>query len=272
MQIVLIVFLLSFILFVLFMLAVKGRDTRNNLSSFRGWNYAHRGLYGNGVPENSLQAFANARNAGYGSELDVHLLKDGTLAVIHDSKLFRMTGREGVVEDLTSSELSSCYLDGSAYTIPLFSDVLKIYDGAAPLIVELKPTENNVDQLCKTTCDMLDGYNGIYCLESFDPRCVMWLKKNRPDLIRGQLYMNYFKSETSSLPWYLKFLLRHQLFNFITKPDFVAYQYEDRITISNYIVRKFWNMPCVSWTLKTQEEYDTAVAEGSIPIFENIKP
>jgi hypothetical protein len=32
---------------------------------------AHRGLHGDGVPENSLPAFAAAAAAGYGGELDV---------------------------------------------------------------------------------------------------------------------------------------------------------------------------------------------------------
>ena len=55
------------------------------------WDYAHRGLHDKevGSPENSLAAFKEAVESGYGAELDVHLLKDGNLAVIHDSSLFR---------------------------------------------------------------------------------------------------------------------------------------------------------------------------------------
>lgn len=257
---------------ILFVLAVRCNERKGIMDAFYGWNYAHRGLYGNGIPENSLKAFKAAKEAGYGVELDVHLLKDGALAVIHDSKLLRMTGREGIVEDLTAQQLTECFLNGTDQTIPLFSDVLQLYDGKAPLIVELKPVGDNVAALCSKTCEMLDGYKGLYCLESFDPRCVYWLKINRPDLIRGQLYKNYFKDKSSPLTWILKFMLRHQLCNFLTLPDFVAYQYPDRKTVSNYIVRKIWNVPSVSWTLKSIHEYNTAIAEGCIPIFENFMP
>lgn len=37
-----------------------------------------------------LAAFRRAIRHGYGAELDVHLLRDGTLAVFHDSDLKRM--------------------------------------------------------------------------------------------------------------------------------------------------------------------------------------
>ncbi len=37
-------------------------------------HYAHRGLHGDGVPENSLEAFGRAVDAGYGIELDTLLL------------------------------------------------------------------------------------------------------------------------------------------------------------------------------------------------------
>ncbi len=252
--------------------AVRGRKIKGVMDAFYGWNYTHRGLHGNGIPENSMKAFEAAKNAGYGVELDVHLLRDGNLAVIHDSKLFRMTGKPGVVEDLTAADLAQYYLKGTDQTIPLFSEVLALYDGAAPLIVELKSTGKNAGALCEKVCQLLDDYCGVYCLESFDPRCVLWLKKNRPEQIRGQLTENYFASETAVIPWYLKFLLTHLLLNFITLPDFVAYRYKDRKTPSNFIARKIWKLPSVSWTVQTPEEYDTAVAEGCIPIFEGFLP
>ena len=74
-----------------------------SLSHMEGYHYAHRGYHdGNvAVPENSLPSFQAAIDAGYGIELDVHLLKDGNLAVIHDSSLKRTTGAEGKIEELT---------------------------------------------------------------------------------------------------------------------------------------------------------------------------
>jgi len=268
------IYILLFILLVilLYVLSTYCRRPRAGLSKLRGWAYAHRGLHGDGAPENSLEAFRRARDAGYGSELDVHLLSDGNLAVIHDHKLERTTGMPGVIEDLITEDLVNLKLQDTEESIPLFSDVLKLYSGAAPLIVELKATTKNVTQLCETACKMLDNYSGIYCVESFDPRCIYWLRKNRPDIIRGQLTENYFASATSKLPWVLKLILRHQVLNFLTQPDFIAYRYSDRKTISNTICRKLWGAQGVSWTLITKEEYDTAVSENWIPIFENFLP
>lgn len=258
-------------LIVLFVLANMGRSGHPGLQALRGHAYAHRGLHGAGAPENSLEAFRLAKEAGYGVELDVHLLKDGNLAVFHDGDLARMTGREGRIVDLTTEDLKDYHLNGTEQTIPTFREVLKLFDGKVPLIVELKEV-GNCAALCEKTCKMLDSYAGPYCLESFHPGCIRWLKKNRPDLIRGQLTQNYFAGSKAKLPWIVKLALRHQILNFTTCPDFVAYRYFDRNTLSNFICRKIWKLQGVTWTLKTQEEFDTAVEEGWIPIFEGFRP
>lgn len=259
------------LLVILYILSTRGRKGHPDLPKLQGWAYAHRGLHGNGVPENSMEAFRRAKAAGYGIELDIHLLKDGNLAVIHDSLLVRTTGAEGRVEDLMTEQLKDYKLEGTDETIPLFQDVLDLYAGAAPIVVELKEV-GNCAALCEAACNMLESYDGQYCLESFDPRCVYWLRKNRPDLIRGQLTENYFKKSKAKLPWYLKLILRHQVLNFLTKPDFVAYRFADRKTVSNTLCRKLWGMQGVTWTLRSREEYDAAVAEGWLPIFESFDP
>ena len=194
------------------------------------------------------------------------------LSAVLNPPLIRTTGQEGRIEDLTSEDLAKYHLEGTNETIPLFADVLKIYSGSAPLIVELKATAKNVAKLCEKACEMLDTYNGLYCVESFDPRCIYWLRKHRPDIIRGQLTENYCASPTSKLPWLIKMILRHQVLNFLTRPDFVAYKFADRKTISNTICRKLWRAQGVAWTLKTLEEYETAVNEEWIPIFEDFLP
>lgn len=256
----------------LYICSIVGRTGHPGLSELRKWSYAHRGLHGDGAPENSMEAFRRAKAAGYGIELDIHLLADGNLAVMHDAKLKRTTGAEGYLEDLTTEQLKNYHLEGTNETIPEFSQVLELFDGCAPLVVELKCVRNNYAQLCRAACEMLDGYKGSYCMESFDPRCVYWLRKNRPDILRGQLTENYFASSASTIPWILKFLLKNQMFNFLTLPDFVAYKFNDRKTISNVICRKLWRVQGVTWTVQNKQEFDQAVAEGWIPIFENFTP
>ena len=263
--------ILLIVLALLYVLALRGRTGQAGLAELRNWNYAHRGLHNAQRPENSMAAFRAALEQGYGIELDIHLLKDGNLAVIHDSSLKRTAGADVKIEDLTTAELEQYRLNGTEEKIPEFRQVLELYRGKAPMIVELKPAGGNYAALTEAACNMLEDYPGLYCMESFDPRCIYWLKKNRPELIRGQLTENYFASQ-SNLPAVLKFLLANQLENFLTLPDFVAYRYADRKNLGNFIVRKLWGVQGVTWTLKNPQEHETAVSEGWIPIFENYEP
>ena len=214
-------------LVIIYLFAVRGRHDKKELENLKGFHYAHRGLHGKGLPENSMSAFKNALDNGYGIELDVHLLKDGNLAVIHDSSLKRTTGMKGYIEALTAEEIKNYFLGGTSQTIPSLKEVLDLFNGKAPMIIELKATRNNHKQLVKAVCDVLENYNGDYCIESFDPRCLMYLKKYRPDIIRGQLSQNFFKSN-EKLSFVIKFLLTHNLLNFLSTPDFIAYKFNDR--------------------------------------------
>ena len=67
------------VLFLLYVLSTTGRTKHPGLNSLQGKVYAHRGLHDDMIPENSMEAFRRAKEAGYGVELDVHLLKDGKL-------------------------------------------------------------------------------------------------------------------------------------------------------------------------------------------------
>lgn len=260
------------LLCVLVLLALGGRVGHPGLEELRRWNYAHRGLHGNGVPENSMAAFRAALDRGYGVELDVHLLRDGSLAVCHDSALMRTTGQAGRIEDLTEADLKNYSLEGSRETIPTFREVLELFGGNAPLIVELKPVGGNHAALCEAVCALLDGYRGPYCLESFDPRCVAWLRRNRPTLVRGQL-TEYFLESDTKMPWVLRFLLSHNLLNWMGRPDFVAYRFAHRNkTPTNRICRELLRIQGVTWTLKSPQEHTQAAQEGQIPIFEGYLP
>lgn len=256
------------VLVLLYLWCLKGHTGHKDLHKLRQWNYAHRGLHDADRPENSMPAFRAALEHGYGIELDVHLMKDGDLAILHDSSLKRVAGADITIEELTAQELCNYTLCGTQEHIPLFSQVLELYQGKAPLIVELKCVNNNVKALCEATCAMLDQYDGLYCMESFDPRVTHWLRKNRPDIIRGQLSENWMKSKVK-LPWILKFMMTYHLSNVYTRPDFIAYKYCDRKVFGTDICRKLWGIQGVSWTLQTRQEYETAVKEGWIPIFEN---
>ena len=133
MKILRIVVGICLILAVAWAVLLRARRGTESMAALRKFRYAHRGLYDKaaGIPENSLPAFSRAIARGFGAELDVHLLRDGTLAVFHDSDVKRMTGREGYLEDLSADELKDYALDGTKETIPQFKDVLALFAGRA---------------------------------------------------------------------------------------------------------------------------------------------
>lgn len=244
------------------------------VSSLEGWRYAHRGLHDieRGVPENTLPAFGRAFAAGFGAELDIHLTSDGKLVVIHDSLLERLCGREGTVEDMSYDELRTLDILGTGHHAPLFEDVLDLCAGSAPLIVELKTYGGNYAELCQAAAQMLDGYDGLYCIESFDPRVVRWFRVNRPDVIRGQLSADFMKRREDGLSYLRRFAITNLSSNFLTRPDFVAYSYEDRGTAARRLCCDLLGAREVSWTVRDRRTMEEAESLGNIVIFENFVP
>ena len=260
------------VLFLLWVVLLHPARQHPGLERLRKFRYAHRGLHDKPrIPENSMAAFRLAAEHGFGVELDVHLTRDGRLAVIHDSSLLRTCGHDVQVEDLTAAELAAFRLEGTEEQIPFLEEILPLFENCAPLIVELKPLRGNHAALAKAATDCLDRFQAEYCVESFDPRCVFWLKKNRPDVIRGQLSENFFRSETK-LAFPLRLACTHLLFNPGTRPDFVAYRYQDHRMLANRIACRLWNTQSVTWTICKPEDMIAAEKNGSIVIFEQFTP
>ena len=133
------VLIVLLLLCALYLFLIAPASKRPDDRALRGWLYAHRGLHdGNrDVPENSLEAFRRAAEAGYGVELDVQLTRDGMLVVHHDASLKRVCGVDKAIGSLSYDELCKIPLpDGSR--VPLFSEVLALVDGRVPMIVEVK--------------------------------------------------------------------------------------------------------------------------------------
>lgn len=253
---------------------IRCRGNASGWEKLEGHRYAHRGLHdkNNGIPENSLFAFRRAVEHGFGAELDVHLLADGSLAVFHDSKLKRMTGREGVVEDLTADRLGEYHLLETGETIPQLFEVLDIFEGTElPLVVELKSYQGNHDALAARTMEELDKYRVPYCIESFDPYCLRWLRRNRPEVIRGQLADNSIRSAKSGQKG-KAFVLATLLVNCIGVPDFIAYCRKERAIAPLSVCKKLFGAHIVYWTLRDKQALLDSEAEGALGIFETFIP
>lgn len=263
---------LLLVLIASYLLLLLPRTGHPGWEKLSGVRYAHRGLHNKekGVPENSMTAFRLAVEHGYGAELDVHLLKDGKLAVFHDATLKRICGTEGTIEALTAEDLPNYHLLGTEETIPLFEDVLAVFEGKTPLIIELKAVDGNSAALTDAVMNVLKNWNGTYCIESFHPAVVRHLRKHYPDVIRGQLSENFFKG--GSVSGIKAVLMTFLLTTLFTRPDFIAYAHNHRSNISLRIMRKLYGVHEVGWTIRDQAVMEKLEKDGVTPIFENFVP
>ena len=272
---VVIVLLVLIVLAELFLLMLRCRREHPGWKLLRQYRYAHRGYHDKPhIPENSMAAFRRAIEHGYGAELDVHLMKDGRLAVIHDASLKRTAGADVLVEDLTAEEVKRYRLEGTQEQIPLLEEVLPLFEQSGlPLVVELKAERGNHDALAAATCAVLDKYKVLYCIESFDPRCIRWLKKNRPEIVRGQLSENFLRhGDGGNMPKPLLWALGNLLTNCLAKPDFIAYRFSDRDNLCLRWCRWFYHVQEINWTIITKEEMCAAESAGNLVIFQDFDP
>ena len=235
--------------------------------------YAHRGYHDKPeIPENSMPAFRRAIRYGLPTEIDVHLIADGSLVVFHDDDLERETGVKGTIEDYDLVNLRKLRLEGTDEVIPTFDEVLGLYEGTGlPLLIELKVNRRNYDPLTRAVASRLDSYSGPFAVQSFDPRVLMVLRKIRPHFTRGQLSKDFFRS-TEGLPYYQVALLTNMTLNRLTEPDFIAYKFKDR---NNKVLRRNIDKKGkteASWTIRSAKALKAAVKAGCIPIFEKIDP
>ena len=260
------------VLAVLYMLAIMPRIfNRPDTTLFKKRYFAHRGLHDNAsdAPENSMAAFRKAVEAGLGMELDVQVTKDGVPVVFHDFKLERICGAPGKIADSTYEELQAYTLCDSKERIPRFSELLEMVDGQVPLIVEIKAETANVS-CCGIIDSLLRAYRGPYCIESFNPMVLWWFRRNHGDVVRGQLSSN-FRREGEY--WnILYFAMTHLLFNFLTKPYFIAYNHKFSEEPGRRICRRLYRHPAAAWTIRSQQDLEALKGEYDVFIFDSFLP
>ena len=228
---------------------------------------AHRGLHSDTVSENSISAYKLAIEKGYPIEIDTHLLKDGRIAVVHDSDLTRVTGKTAIVENLTSEELKNYELKLSHEKIPLLEEILELVDGKVPLLIELKFNDGLNKQHALTVLKILEGYKykNKVALQTFHPFGVRFLKKHTDDYSVGLLATYDYKKGkfTTNLLKSLK------LYYFI-HADFMSY---DILYLPNKYVskkRKHGEQLLV-WTIRNNELKEKASKIADNIIFEKIE-
>ena len=253
-------------------LIAPGPNARKRGAAIPRVPYAHRGLHGAEIPENSLAAFRRAAEKGYGIELDVHLTRDGQLAVIHDASLKRMCGVEENVSQMTAGEIRAQRLAGTEEAIPFLEEVLAaIGEHKPPLIVELKSDGNSWRTMPQRVLKAMQSYQGFWCAESFDPRMMREMKKSAPQTVRGQLAYDPRKigEKRRGIRY---FLGAHLLMDFLSRPDFIAYRHDTDRNFSFRVVRRLFHPVLTAWTVQSPEVFKKLRQSYDVQIFEGFEP
>ena len=236
---------------------------------WRNERFAHRGLHDikRGLVENTLPAFAAARDAGFGMELDIRFSKDMQLVVFHDDDLLHLAGDARRVRQLTLEELKAIPLAGiDSARIPTLREVLDMVDGKTPLLIELKSGPDNA-RLCQALMDMLADYTGEYIVESFNPLIVAWFRFHAPQVVRGQLVgpLRIYRPTVNGIA---AFFMAGLMANFVSRPDFVAYDANALRFFSPHLQRFLFRTPMAAWTVRDPALAALIQKRGEISIFE----
>ena len=244
---------------------------RSEMEKYKHVKYAHRGLHDENKAENSMSAFAAAKEKGFGIELDIRLSKDGELVVFHDETLTRVVGREGKVIDFTADELAKMSLSGTSDGVPTLRQVLELIDGAVPLLIEIKMSPNE-GGVAEKFIEVIEGYKGDFIVESFNPFALKTVRALRPDILRGFLSAEYMKDDRYKGKLLYRLLQNMQL-NFLMRPDFISYDKKGYAVRNLRFIRRVFGTALITWTIKSQEEESEAISRGfDTVIFENYIP
>jgi glycerophosphoryl diester phosphodiesterase len=216
--------------------------------------FAHRGLHGTGVPENSMAAFRAALDAGAGIECDVRLSADGQIVVFHDHDLRRLCASALAVESTSAAVLAGQKLFDSREHIPLLVELLDLVAGRVPILVEVKCRGGNAGQISQAVADALEGYAGPIGVMSFEPAVGRWLAHHAPQLRRGLVI-----SERASM------LDRWRGIK-AASPQFLAV---DRGAITRtWVARQRAGRWIYSWTIRSPADRETASVHADALIWE----
>lgn len=213
--------------------------------------YAHRGLWGEGVPENSVAAFRAASAAGLGCELDVRMTRDGELVVFHDATLQRMCDSPKAIADINFVELRGFRLPDTS-RIPTLREALEAMNGL-PTLIEVKIDPPN-RRILPFIIEYMNQSDAIATLMSFDEPSVWRMAQLMPSRQIGQLI-----EPLSDLG-----------------PEGVA-QKAQRASDAGcaYLAPHHTSLsatrhtlPLITWTVRTEADLYLARKHGAAPIFE----
>jgi len=218
--------------------------------------FAHRGLHGAGLTENSRAAFRAAIEAGHGIELDVQATADGEAIIFHDYELSRLTDASGKLAEMTAEALAETPLKGESEGLPTLTEILALIDGRSPLLIEVKSPGRRVAALSGAVARATDSYMGPMAVMSFNPAVPRWFAHHRPDVLRGLVVTEEGRPERNRL--------KRRLSLWWSRADFLGYDIRD--LPSRFA--KASGLPVATWTVRTEAQHATAGRHANQIIYE----
>ncbi|HEU0097622.1 MAG TPA: glycerophosphodiester phosphodiesterase family protein [Allosphingosinicella sp.] len=233
---------------------------RSELERLGAVPFAHRGLHGGDLVENSGGAIAAAADRGYGVELDVQLSRDGEAMVFHDYELDRLTGERGAVSMLTAAQLQAIRLDLCNEPLPRLADALSIVGGRTPLLVEVKSRDRRAARLCQAVARALRGYRGPVGVMSFNPEVGAWFARHSEGVLRGLVVTESGRRGPRGR-------IERPLALWRARADFLAYDIRDLPSPFAGAARRR-GLPVYTWTVRSAADRARAAAHADQIIFE----
>jgi len=191
------------------------------------------------APENTLLAFRKAiqLKADY-IEFDLHKTLDGEIVIIHDNDTYNITGKQGLIEELTLKEIQE--LDaGEGEKIPTITELINLTKGKINLQPEIKASG-----LINDLIQILTKNNLIKktIISSFDITQLIKIKEIEPRLKIGYLIPSEL-TRPRILNRYIQKAIRnefyaiHPHFTAVSK-EFVDNAHENNLKINAWTVNE----------------------------------
>lgn len=229
------------------------------------WEFAHRGLHGAGVPENSLAAAEGAIARGMGIECDIQRSRDDHPMVFHDWDLARLTGEAGLAGERVAEALEDLRLLGTDQRPVRLARLLDRVAGRVPLLIEIKSLPGyDVEWTCAAVAWLLDSYQGDVAVMSFDPRVPEWFAMEAPDIVRGLVGTDSYENGFEGV-W------RRPEVVAAARPDFLAIDVRDLARPEAAAWRdggRAGGKPLLTWTVRSPETRATGLAHADALIAE----
>ncbi len=220
-------FILLFVLYILTSLSPIFYSTPKPMNNRNYTITGHRGA-GALAPENTLAAIREGLKYHPDRiEVDVHQTKDGKVVIMHDRTIDRTTNGSGKIKDFTYKELEK-FDAGSWFSpafkgekIPLLEDAVKLIDGRAKFVIELKDGDEYYPGIVEKVIDIIkrNHATGWCIIHSFRTHILEQIHQIEPDIVLHKLFIG----KLSFLPIFVSAGFMPEYYSFDKHPYIAEY-------------------------------------------------